>query len=891
MTRTTCPYCGVGCGVVHEAGRVTGDAAHPANRGELCAKGAALAATLELPGRIMHPLLRGVRVDWNTALEHIVGTFARIREESGPEAIGFYVSGQFLTEDYYAANKLMKGYLGAANIDTNSRLCMASSVAGHVRAFGEDVVPGSYEDFDVADCVVLVGSNAAWCHPVLHRRLLATRARRGTTIVVIDPRRTATAAEADLHLAIAPGTDTVLFAGLLVFLADHHALDRAWVTAHVAGAEEAIAAARAMAPDIAAVARASGLDHNDIEIFYRRFAATPRSVTAYSQGVNQSLAGTDKVGAIINVHLATGRIGKPGMGPFSLTGQPNAMGGREVGGLANQLAAHMGFTADAVDRVRRFWDAPAMATRPGHKAVEMFEAAARGEIRALWIAGTNPADSMPRAGAVRAALRRCEFVVVADAWATDTTALADLVLPAATWGEKSGTVTNSERCISRQRGFRAAPGEAMPDWWMFAEIGRRMGHRGAFGWNGPADIFREHAALTAFENGGARRLDLGALAGLDDAAYDALTPVQWPCPAAGQAGGQPGGRLFADGGFTTPDGRARMVALAPPALPADAARPLILNTGRVRDQWHTMTRTGAVVSLMAHSPAPVLAIHPHDADAAGIAADGLVRVETASGSTVLRCLSDPRQRQGEIFLPMHWTDAFTSAGPAGALVHALVDPHSGQPDLKRTPARVVPVAEAWRGRLLRRRAGTLPPGLVWSRAPVAGGDAYAMAGTAPLGRLIASEAALRALLGVDTAAEIVSHADAALGLYRFAAFAGEVLEAAAFFGPPGHTLAEAALAESRLGQTVQNRFGLLAGSGAAPAGRIVCACHAVGEAAIGAAIAGGASSVEAIGAVTRAGTNCGACVPELRGMLKAAPCARQGSNLRPSRYERPALTN
>jgi len=386
--RTTCPYCGVGCGVLAKpdgAGGtdIAGDRAHPANFGRLCSKGSALGETLSLDGRVLHPLMRGTngelaRVPWDAALDRVAAGFRDVIDRHGPDAVAFYVSGQMLTEDYYVANKLMKGFIGSANIDTNSRLCMASSVAGHKRAFGSDTVPGCYDDLDEANLLVLVGSNAAWCHPVLHQRMVQNRQERGARIVVIDPRRTPTAEDADLILQIAPGTDSVLFSGLLACLAERDVLDQTFIGDHTDGFSEALARARNIAPDIEATARRCGVATKDVEIFFDWFCDTERTVTLFSQGVNQSAQGTDKVDAIINCHLATNRIGRPGMGPFSLTGQPNAMGGREVGGLANQLAAHMGFDAASIDRVRRFWKAPNVAEREGLKAVELFDAIASG---------------------------------------------------------------------------------------------------------------------------------------------------------------------------------------------------------------------------------------------------------------------------------------------------------------------------------------------------------------------------------------------------------------------------------------------------------------------------------------------------------------------------------
>jgi assimilatory nitrate reductase catalytic subunit len=554
--RTTCPYCGVGCGVIARpdglaGAAIEGDPEHPSNFGRLCSKGSALGETLGRDGRLLHPMIEGRRASWDAALTVAAEGFTRIAAEHGPDAVAFYLSGQLLTEDYYVANKLMKGFIGSSNVDTNSRLCMASSVAGHRRAFGADTVPGCYEDLDEADLVVLVGSNAAWCHPILFRRMLDARARRGTKIVIVDPRRTTTGDEADLFLPIAPGTDAALFSGLLVHLAEAGALDRDFIESHTTGFAEALARAREIAPTTAATARATGLPAPAVQAFFELFAAAERTVTCFSQGVNQAAQGTDKVNAIINCHLATGRIGRPGTGPFSLTGQPNAMGGREVGGLANMLAAHMGFSPEEIDRVRRFWGAPRMAEREGLKAVALFEAAAAGRVKALWIMATNPAVSLPAADGARDALRKLDLLVVSEnVIATDTIARgAHVLFPAAAWGEKDGTVTNSERRISRQRAFLPLPGDAKPDWWILAEVAKRMGFGDAFAYRSAADIFWEHAALSAFENDGARDFDIGGLAELGEAEYESLEPLQWPVPAGSRQGRA---RFFAKGGFFTP---------------------------------------------------------------------------------------------------------------------------------------------------------------------------------------------------------------------------------------------------------------------------------------------------------------------------------------------------
>ena len=861
--RTTCPYCGVGCGVVAQpGGAIVGDPAHPANFGRLCSKGAALADTLDDRHRLREPMVDGVSASWDTALDLVANRFQSAIAEHGPDSVAFYVSGQCLTEDYYVANKLMKGFIGSGNIDTNSRLCMASSVAGHVRAFGADVVPGSYEDLEQADLMVLVGSNLAWCHPVLFQRLQAARAERGTKLVVIDPRHTATCADADLHLKLAPGSDVALFAGLLAHLDAVGAVDRDWTGRHTSGLGDALEAARGV--DVAGI---TGLPPAEIARFYAWFAETPRTVTVYSQGVNQSAAGTDKVSSILNVHLATGRIGLPGAGPFSVTGQPNAMGGREVGGLANQVAAHMRFDQpDARDRVQRFWRSPGVAPGPGLKAVDLFDAVADGRIRALWIICTNPADSMPRADLVREALAACPFVVVSDIWPTDTTRYAHVLLPAAGWGERSGTVTNSERRISRQRRFRDAPGEARPDWWMLAQVGQRMGWAQEFAWTNEAEVFQEHAALTAFENAGTRTLDLGGLAALTGAEYDALAPVQWPVPQHGVAGG----RLFAAGGFPTPDGRARLapVAWRPLATPRSADFPMLLNTGRVRDQWHTMTRTGLAPRLCQHVTEPLAALHPSDAGRLGVAEAGLVRLRTAHGAAVLRATLDPGQRPGEVFVPMHWTDAFAASGPVARLVGAACDPLSGQPALKATPLHVGAVPTLWRG-LLLHQAAVQPQGAVWSRIPLESGHAFDLSGTERLPEAVGEFA--RGLLDAE-GAEIMEMADPARGVWRFAALRGGRLVTCLYLASGTAALPSRQALGALLAGPVADaaRHAVLAGlTGGRPAEKLVCACFAVGLETVREAVTGQRlTSVAEIGAALRAGTNCGSCIPELREILR-----------------------
>ena len=878
---TTCPYCGVGCGVLatpdgRGGAAIAGDPEHPANLGRLCSKGSALGETLALTDRLLYPMIRcskGIleRVAWSDALDHVAHRFKHIIARDGPGAVAFYLSGQLLTEDYYVANKLMKGFIGSANVDTNSRLCMASSVAGHRRAFGADTVPGCYEDLDEADLLVLVGSNAAWCHPVLFQRMLANKQKRGARIVVIDPRRTDTAGDADLFLGLKPGTDTALFSGLLVHLAEADALDAGYIERHTSGFEDALARARSIAGSVAATALATGLAEPEVATFFRLFRTTPRVVTLYSQGVNQSAQGTDKVNAIINCHLATGRIGKVGASPFSLTGQPNAMGGREVGGLANQLAAHMGFTPPDIDRVRRFWKAPRIATHEGLKAVQMFEAIGRGEIKALWVMGTNPAVSLPDADAARAALKKLELFVVSENVRSNDTVSAGVhvLLPAQAWGEKSGTVTNSERRISRQRAFLDSPGEAKPDWWIVSEVAKRLGFGAAFDFKSVADVFREHAALSAFENGGGRDFDIGALQSLSDQAFDELAPVLWPM----QWGDiEPQQRFFANGGFFANDRKARFVAPEIPALRSEtsAGRPLRLNTGRIRDQWHTMTRSGASPRLGQHLPEPYVEVHPDDALRFGVVDGGFARVTTDYGQCTLKVVVSERQQRGMLFAPIHWSEATASSARVGALVAPFTDPFSGQPESKATPASIAPYEYVFRGFALSRARLELPAHAWWARVTVAGGYGYLLADNADL---TGWQSWLRSVAGPDLA----EYKDFGGGVFRAASFASDNrIEACLFLGPArdaGDWGAVKSLFAAEKLSDDQRRM-LLSGKsadGLASAGAIVCACFGVGRNTICDAIAAGAGTAAEIGAQLKAGTNCGSCIPEMKRLIAQNP--------------------
>jgi len=854
--RTTCPYCGVGCGVVatvmaERSATIAGDPDHPANRGKLCSKGTHLGETIGLEGRLLHPEINGRRASWDKALALVADRFAATIAEHGPGSVAFYVSGQLLTEDYYVANKLMKGFIGTANIDTNSRLCMSSAVSGHIRAFGEDVVPASYEDIDEADLFVLVGSNTAWCHPVVYQRMLEARTRRGAKLVVIDPRRTETCEGADLHLAIRPGSDVMLMNGLLAHCRREGLLDEAFLARSVDVPEDFWP--KIAQCDLWSVARACDVAPADLQLFFELFAANPRTITMFSQGINQALRGTDQVNAIINLHLATGRIGKPGAAPFSITGQPNAMGGREVGGLASTLAAHMDFAPAHVARVGRFWAAPNMATRPGLKAVDMFRQLGEGRIKAIWIMATNPAVSMPDAGAVRAALAACPFVVVSDCIAeTDTGHFAHVRLPAAGWGEKDGTVTNSERVISRQRPIFPLAAEARPDWWIVTQVARRMGWSDAFAYEHPADVWREHARLSTYQNDGARLFDIGSHAAIGNDAYDAMAPFRW------------GGRPFANGRFPTPDGRARLVPVRQaPIAPPLKDWPMILNTGRYRDQWHTMTRTGLSPRLSGHRPEPLVELHPEDAVALGIVDGALARVATPQGESIFRASISDGQRRGEAFVPIHWTDRQSTGGRTGRLPRPLVDPHSGQPGFKATPARVEPVVCLWRGFLVTRDPPPEFDALYVTRTRVGGGWLVEIAGNGDIATL--AKAAL-------PRGERLEASDVARGRLRAAVLDGEGRLKAVLIvardGPlPQRDWLVAQLTAAALPLPVE----LLAARPAAPQpdrGPVVCVCFDVGMKTIVAAIAGQAlTSVEAVGAALSAGTNCGSCRPAIQKLL------------------------
>ena len=876
--KTTCPYCGVGCGVLaqlDEEGGVTilGDPQHPSNFGRLCSKGAALGDTLGMEGRLLYPEVDGNTQSWDTALNTVAYRFQEIINEHGPDSVAFYVSGQLLTEDYYVANKLMKGFIGSGNIDTNSRLCMSSAVAGQKRAFGSDTVPCSYEDLERAKLIVLAGSNTAWCHPVLFQRIKQAKLDNpDMMVVVIDPRRTATCDIADIHLPIKAGTDHILFNGLLVYLKHAGEQNELFVNNYTEGLESAITMAESYAASPNVVAEACGLALDDVEKFYRLFARTERVVSVYSQGINQWSYGTDRVNSIINCHLYTGRIGRAGMGPFSFTGQPNAMGGREVGGLANQLTAHMAVENKSHrELVKTFWQSPTIVENEGLKAVELFDAIDDGKIKAVWIMATNPAVSLPNSNKVKRALDKCEFVVVSDCMRnTDTSRFANVLLPAQTWGERDGTVTNSERRITRQRAFLPSPGEARADWWIVSEVAIRLGFAEQFAYNEPAEIFKEYATLSGYKNTGDRDFNISGLAGLSYTDYDNLEPLQWPITTSSPAGTA---RMFTDGHFYTASNKAQFIAVknSSPARSLSNEYPLRLNTGRIRDQWHTMTRTGKSARLSGHIFEPFLEINPTDAEKFSLNDNELTQVTSEQAKVVCRVKISGAQQQGSVFIPMHWNDQFSSQAVVDSLVDSVVDPFSGQPEFKATPVNVKAYKTQWYGFILSRRKLNIVNASYWTGSRGQGLWRYEIAGDEIPKDW--AECARSLLCQHAEQIEWTEYFDAAANRYRAARIENDRLESCVFIGPdyflPERDWLIDLFDDEKLSD--KDRISILTGKPVGnqkEAGRTVCSCFNVGINTIVEAIqTKKLTSPEEIGEALKAGTNCGSCVPELREII------------------------
>ena len=921
-TRSTCPYCGVGCGVIVEssAGQITGvrgDPDHPANFGRLCTKGSTLhltaTRTIAMHARLLRPALRTERaaprqaVTWDAALTHAADRFADTVRAHGPDAVGFYVSGQLLTEDYYVFNKLAKGVIGTNNLDTNSRLCMSSAVAGYKQTLGADAPPTCYDDLAAAATLFIAGSNTAFAHPILYRRIEdAKRANPALRTVVVDPRKTETAEAADLFLQILPGTDVALFNGMLHAMLWEGWLATAYIAAHTRGFDALKTRVRDFAPkDVAALC---GIREGDLMLAARWFAGLDGdagvrlpTLSLYCQGLNQSSAGTAKNAALINLHLATGQIGRPGAGPFSLTGQPNAMGGREVGGLANLLSAHRDLANPAHRaEVAALWGVPDVPSKPGKTAVEMFEAAADGEIKALWIACTNPAQSMPNVSAVRRALERAEFVVVQEAFATTATcAYADLLLPASTWGEKEGTVTNSERCISRVRAAVPAAGEARDDWRIAADFAQRLesrlrpGRPSGFAYATPESVWNEHRESTR-----GRDLDITGLS------YDLLdaAPRQWPF-AEGAASGT--ARLYTDGVFPTPDGRARFVdtPYTPLAEPRDVRYPFSLNTGRLRDQWHGMSRTGTIGRLFGHVPEPAIDMHAQDMQRLGLADGDLVQVTSRRGSVLLPARASEQQGLAQSFIATHWGDEFlsgsTGTGARAAGVNALTSPatcpSSKQPELKHAAVKILKAELPWRLLAVAWLGADEAFAARAALAPLM--QSFAFATCVPFGRErsgvlfraaaydVADEAVVArvaAALGLD-AAGVLNYADARRGQRR----SMRVVKSGSDAKLEGFLLAGDTRAEAWIKPLLQDElpaqaYGrLLLTPGAKPPvavasrGTQVCSCCDVTDRQIITALAttAGAPAVrlEQLQARLQCGTQCGSCLPEVKRLMQAHP--------------------
>lgn len=891
--KSTCCYCGVGCGVLirTEGGTITGvrgDPEHPANFGRLCTKGASLHLTAVDAARQLHPALRAGRgqslrrTTWDHALELASERFARIIREHGPDSVAFYISGQLMTEDYYVFNKLAKGLIGTNNVDTNSRLCMSSAVAGYKQTLGVDAPPCCYEDIARAGVILIAGANPALAHPIVFRYIEDARASNPELkIIVVDPRRTETAEIADLHLPINPGSDVALFNAMLHVMIAEGLVDADYIAAHTRGFAELNAIIAEYTP--MRVAAICGIPAADIVRAARWFATQGPALSLYCQGLNQSAHGTHNNAALIHLHLACGQIGKPGAGPFSLTGQPNAMGGREVGGLANLLSAHRDL-ANPQDRaeVAALWGLPDVPAQPGKAAVDLFKALASGQIKAVWIACTNPAQSLPNQAAVRAGLAAAEFVVLQDCFAdTDTAAYADLLLPASGWGEKHGTVTNSERRITHVNAAVAPPGEARHDWQIVVDFARRLGARlgnsateQLFPYADVEDIFAEHRASTL-----GRDLDIG---GLSYAVLDRQGPQQWPYPEGASSGRQ---RLYVDGRFPTADGRARFVPVRHQgtAEATGTTYPLSLLSGRMRDQWHGMSRTGIVPRLFNLEDEPLLLMHPCDMRHRQLDDGDLVRVFNERGQIVVRVAAGAGLARGRSWLPMHWGGRFMNSAGVNTLIGDAVDPYSQQPELKHTAVEVV-ASGLHHPLAVIRRCASQGEALRQLEAARALFDEFAYASVALFGRA-SSLVVFRAATAEPPTAALLQTVDAVFGLAgesgaivlndarrhiakKAVADAGQLLGVRLAGETRALSWLRQAMAEGELDASLL-RFAL-APSATPPSSlaprRIVCKCADVSDDQIASAVAGGADLAD-LQETLKCGTFCGGCIPDLKRML------------------------
>lgn len=909
-TKSTCCYCGVGCGVVieSEGGQVTGvrgDPDHPANFGRLCSKGSTLHLSadtkIQQQVRALYPEMRDPvagreesrqRSGWDTVIASMAGKFADTIKAHGPDSVAFYISGQLLTEDYYVFNKLAKGLIGTNNIDSNSRLCMSSAVAGYKQTLGADAPPACYEDIDLAEVIFIVGSNTAYAHPVLYRRLEQAREKNpALKVIVVDPRRTDTAREADLFLPILPGTDVALFNGMLHLCLWEDLIDLDYIQEHTEGFAELKQTVRDYTP--AAVAKTCGIKEADLVQAARWFGQSKASLSLYCQGLNQSSAGTAKNAALINLHLATHQIGKPGAAPFSLTGQPNAMGGREVGGMANLMSGHRDLgNAEHRAEIAAYWGLDDVPATPGKTAVEMFEAVRQGEIKIIWIVCTNPAQSMPEQNLIREALQKADLVIVQEAYtSTATVPYADILLPASTWAEKTGTVTNSERRISRVRPAIPAPGEAKHDWQIASQFAQALapllGKSPAnFKYESDEQVWNEHRDSTR-----GRDLDI---TGLSYGILEQQGPQQWPYPAGASTGKQ---RLYEDGIFPTANGRARFIntVYQPVKDAVDARYPFSLNTGRLRDQWHGMSRTGTVAQLFAHVAEPGICMEATDMQRRFLKSGDLVHVSSRRGTVILPVVESDEQRAGQVFIAMHWGEEYVSGRGhsqnasygVNALTSPAIDPSSKQPELKAAAVKILKAELPWRfvvfAWLDSEKAYTVQTALrPYMRE-------FAYASCTPFGRdkvgvifRAANEEAvaidilekIEQLFGIK-GTDVLRYDDKRRSVSRHILVKEGGLAAVAL---AGDVSAEAWLRDFLQAQEPVARLGRLllmpsstAPQGFAARGKVVCSCLNVTDAEINKAL--GDMDGLAVDILTdlqgelKCGTNCGSCVPELKKMI------------------------
>ncbi len=868
LKQTTCAYCGVGCGVDislfnNVPTKLEGMREHPANFGRLCVKGTHLLDTTGSDNRLTSPLINNHAVTWDEATDHVANKFNDIIQKHGPDAVAFYVSGQLLTEDYYIANKLMKGYIGSGNIDTNSRLCMSSAVAGYKRAFGEDVVPCTYEDLEQTELLILIGSNAAWTHPVLYQRMeRAKQLNPNMKVVVIDPRKTDTAELADTFLNIKPGSDAALYNGLLNYLNEHNHLDTQFIAQHTNGFESALREAQKWSCE--AVSDFCDIAIEQVTEFYALFANSPSAISFYSMGINQSSSGVDKCNAIINAHLASGKLLKPGSGPFSITGQPNAMGGREVGGLANQLAAHLDIENEAHQSlVQRFWLSPTIANKAGSNAIDMFDEIATGKIKAVWIMATNPMVSLPNNAAIKKALETCELVVVSDCIAkSDTLKFADVAFPSTGWGEKNGTVTNSERRISRQRPLVAPYSGAKNDWQIMCEVAKKMGFEG-FDFTDPSGIFEEWAQLTDFENNGSRLLNLSGLVGLTKSQYDNLKPIMWPVVK-----NQPykNGQVFTDNQFSTADNKARFIPITPqlPVQQTSSDYPFVMNSGRIRDQWHTMSRTGKSTALSSHITRPYIEINPLDASKLAIKQNDLISAIAQTGQVTAHAKVTDAVRKGECFMPIHWNKQFASSATVSGLYQSVVDPLSGQAECKHGAVNIVKAPFVQYMQLFAKNELVINSDF-WLKVNASNCFNYQLALNKPQSDLLYYCQTLTGLQGQWSAMNTAKAMHVQCIKNEQLAFVGVISNEQKEISLEwiNHLFAEPLLTftqlQSLLYATPDEEF---------TQGVQVCSCFKVREQPIINAIKNGANTVEQLGSELKCGTNCGSCKTQLSQLIK-----------------------